>query len=250
MIIGIINHKGGVGKTTTTINLGKALALTGKKVLLIDLDPQANLSQWLNQENAQHSIFEAIMEASAMPIMNIGERMDFVPSSLQLAKAEVSLHSEPDGYFRLRTCLEDVENKYDYVLIDCPPSLGLLTSNALIAANSVLVPVQTQFLASKGLETIEEAINKIRRSLNRNLTLLGILFTQTNRTILSQSIRELVGTAYEGQVFSTLIRQNIALAESSAHNQSIFEYAPNSNGAEDYLALAQEIITSYTDRHE
>lgn len=244
MVIGIVNHKGGVGKTTTTINLGKALSLEGKKVLLIDLDPQANLSQWLNTENPTHSVFDAIIDSVPLPIHSLGEHIDFVPSSLKLAKAEVNLHSEPDGYFRLRTCLENIQSQYDFILIDCPPSLGLLTSNALIASTHVLVPVQTQFLASKGLETIEEAIQKIRRSLNKELKLLGILFTQTNRTVLSQSIRELVGTAYEGEVFATLIRQNIALAEASAHNQSIFEYAPNSHGAEDYHALAKEILTS------
>ena len=240
-IIAVVNHKGGVGKTTTTLNLGKALSLQGKKVLLIDLDPQANLSQSVGIEKPQRSIYEALEESSFLPIDQLSPTLSLSPSSLALSKAEMNLHTEPDGYFRLRSVLENVTD-FDIILIDCPPSLGVLSSNALIAATDILIPVQSQFLATKGLETIEELVFKIKRNLNKTLSLLGILMTQTNRTVLSQSVKEMVGANYGDKVFKTFIRQNIALAEASVGQKDIFDYAPESHGAEDYKNLSSEIL--------
>ncbi len=240
-IIAVVNHKGGVGKTTTTLNLGKALSLQGKKVLLIDIDPQANLSQSVGLEKTQRSVYEALEESANLPIYPLSPFLALSPSSLALSKAEMNLHTEPDGYFRLKAVLEEI-NHYDFILVDCPPSLGVLCSNALIAATDILIPEQSQFLATKGLETIDELIFKIKRNLNKKLSLLGILLTQTNRTVLSQSVKEMVGTTYGDKVFKTFIRQNIALAEASVGQKDVFDYAPDSNGAEDYKNLALEVL--------
>ena len=195
-IIAIVNHKGGVGKTTTTLNLGKALSLQGKKVLLIDIDPQANMSQWMGVEKPEKSVYEALELSQDLPVYELNQNLFLSPSSLSLSKAEMNLHIEPDGYFRLKASLENISQNYDFVFIDCPPSLGVLCSNALIAATHILIPVQSHFLATKGLETIDELIFKIKRNLNKNLSLLGILMTQTTRTILSQSVRDMVGASY------------------------------------------------------
>ncbi len=242
-IIAVVNHKGGVGKTTTTLNLGKALSLQKKKVLVIDIDPQANLSQSLGVEDPERSIYHSITERSALPILPIGKSFDLVPSSLDLSGAEVKLISEVNGYFRLREALEPIKDNYDFILIDCPPSLGVLTINALIASLEVIVVIQSQYLAIKGLNTIMDLIDELRRNLNSNLKIKGMLLTQVNRTVVSRTIVETVEGAHQEKVFQTQIRQNVSLIEASTVGEDIFTYDANSNGAKDYQKLAKEILS-------
>ncbi|WP_020528080.1 ParA family protein [Flexithrix dorotheae] len=241
-IIAVVNHKGGVGKTTTTLNLGKALALAGKKVLLVDMDPQTNLSQSLGIEEQEDSIFNSLCDQTSLPIITIDKNFDLVPSDLELTTAEIKLQADVNGYFKLRKLLKEVSSKYDFIFIDCPPSLGILTINSLIAAKEIIICVQSQFLAVKGLNTILDLVESLKENHNPNLEIAGMLLTQTNNTVLSKSIIDSVKGTYKGKVFKTVIRQNIALPESSSTGQDIFTYDPECNGAKDYLALSKEFL--------
>lgn len=240
-IIAMVNHKGGVGKTTTTLHLGKALSMLGKKVLIIDSDPQANLSQSLKIEDPKKEIYHALCEKEKLPIQNISKDFDIVPASLALSGAELKLIGDINGYFRLKESLQALKTTYDYILIDCPPSLGILTVNALIAATEIMLIVQSQYLAIKGLQTIMELIDELRKNLNQHLKIGGLLLTQVNRTIVSKNIVEAVQAQHEEKVFKTVIRQNVAIVEASTMGQDIFSYAPESMAAEDYANLAKEI---------
>ena len=240
--IAVVNHKGGVGKTTTTLNLGKALSLLGQKVLIVDIDPQANLSQSLKIEDPERSVYHSITERSPVPIQEVTEDLHIVPASLDLSSAEVKLIAEVNGYFRLKEGLESVQDNYSFILIDCPPSLGILTINALIAASEVIIVVQSQYLAIKGLSTVMDLIEELRKNLNNKLKIMGLLLTQINRTVVSKSIVESVQGNYEDEVFQTQIRQNVALVEASTVGQDIFDYDENSNAAQDYMSLAKEIL--------
>lgn len=241
-VISLINHKGGVGKTTTTLNLGKALSLKKQKVLIIDIDPQANLSQATGVEEPEQSIYHLICENAEMPTVKISKNLDLLPADLDLSEAELRLQSDVNGYFVLRKAIESVREKYDYILIDCPPSLGILTLNALIASEKVVVVVQAEYLAVKGLQTIFNLIEKLKENLNTELDILGMLITQINHTVFRKSIADTVKSLYEGKVLETKIRQNITLAEASAAGQDIFTFDDKCAGAEDYKALAKEII--------
>lgn len=241
-IISLINHKGGVGKTTSTLNLGKALSLEGQRVLVVDIDPQANLSQATGIEEPEVNIYQAICGEAELPIINLGENFDIVPADLDLSEAELRLQSDVNGYFILRKILDKISDKYDFILIDCPPSLGVLTLNALIASDYVIVIVQSEYLAVKGLQTIFNLIEKLKENLNTELAILGMLITQTNHTVFRKSIAETVRGLYEGRVFETTIRQNITLAEASAAGRDVFEFDNKCNGAEDYAKLAKEIL--------
>lgn len=241
-IISIINHKGGVGKTTTTLNLGKAFSLKGKRVLIIDNDPQANLSQSLGFEENEKNLYHAMCEDAELPIISIAENYDLVPADLDLSEAELRLQSDVNGYFTLRKLLSTHVDHYDYVLIDCPPSLGILTLNALIASDRAIVVVQSEYLAVKGLQTIFNLVGKIQENLNSKLEILGMLLTQINRTVFRKSIASTVRDLYENKVFDTTIRQNITLAEASAQGMDIFTFDTNCFGAQDYMSLADEIL--------
>lgn len=241
-IISLINHKGGVGKTTSTLNLGKALSLKKKRVLIIDIDPQANLSQSVGVEEPERSIFHTLCENAELPAISLSEKFDIVPADLELSEAELRLQSDVNGYFVLKKALKPVEDKYDYILIDCPPSLGILTLNALIASTKVIVVVQSEYLAVKGLQTIFNLIEKLKENLNTELEILGMLLTQLNRTVFRKSIADTVKEIYKGKVFQTAITQNITLAEASAAGQDIFSFDSKSSGAKDYLTLAQEVL--------
>ncbi|NJO00281.1 MAG: ParA family protein [Bacteroidia bacterium] len=241
-IIAVVNHKGGVGKTTTTLNLGRALSLQKKKVLIIDTDPQANLSQSVGIEDTDKNIYHALCEKETLPVLNIAPGFDLVPASLDLSGAEVKLISELNGYFRLKEALAPVVEQYDFILIDCPPSLGILTINALIAADKIMIIIQAQYLAIKGLNTILDTVEELRRNLNSRLTVMGMLLTQVNRTVVSKTITESIRDTHHEKVFNTVIRQSVSLIEASTTGQDIFSYDRNSHGAEDYLNLAKEIL--------
>jgi len=241
-IIALVNHKGGVGKTTTTLNLGKALSMQKKKVLLVDIDPQSNLSQSVGIEDAEKNIYHVLCEKAKLPIHKLAKGFDLIPAGLDLSGAEMKLMSDINGYFRLREALESVSEKYDYILIDCPPSLGVLTVNALMAASEIMVIIQSQYLAIKGLQTIMELVGELRKNLNTKLRVLGMLLTQVNRTVVSKAIVENVQREHQEKVFKTTIRQNVKITEASTMSQDIFTYDDACMGAEDYLALAKEIL--------
>lgn len=241
-IISILNHKGGTGKTTTTQNLGKALNTLGYRVLLIDLDAQANLSQSMGVEEESETISEVFgQKLQQLPIKKISESFHLVPASLDLSAVEPGMYSNINSYFLLKTLLDRVKSDYDFILIDCPPSLGIFTQNALIASNSVLITVQAQFLALKGLDTVHNLITSVREKLNQSISIQGLVVTQTNHTKLSKDIVSSLKETFKDKVYRTTIRQNVAIAEASANRKDIFSYSPESYGATDYMNLAKEI---------
>ncbi len=242
-IISILNHKGGTSKTTTSLNLGAAFARLERKVLLVDLDPQANLSQSLGVEDESNTIaqvFEKKLEQ--LPIKQITDLLHLVPASLDLSAIEPGMYSNINSYFFLKGQLEKIKSNYDFVLVDCPPSLGIFTQNALIASTDVLITVQAQYLALKGLDTVNSLIATVREKLNDRISVLGLLLTQTNHTRISKDIAQSLRTTFKEKVFNTTIRQNVAIAEASANRKDIFSYSPESFGAIDYMNLAKEIL--------
>lgn len=241
-IITISNHKGGVGKTTSALNIGAGLASLGKTVLLIDLDPQANLSQSLGIREPEETVYGSIRGDYPLTPVQIADRLDLVPSTLDLSGAEIELSSETGREYILRELLEPLRDRYDYILIDSPPSLGLLTINALTASQEVFIPLQAQYLALQGLSKLIEVIDKIQKRLNKSLRIGGVFITQyDNRKVLNRNVVETIEAHFEGKVFKTRIRDNVALAEAPTAGLDIFRYAPKSYGAEDYLALSEEI---------
>ncbi|MFN9998297.1 MAG: ParA family protein [bacterium] len=243
-IISISNHKGGVGKTTTTINLGAGLSLMRYRVLLIDLDPQANLSQSLGITNPSETIYDRLVRRSAVrpQLVNVNN-MDVIPSTLDLSAAETELAGEPGREFILREFLTDFRRLYDFILIDCPPSLGLLTINSLTASDEVIIPIQAEYLAIQGLSKLREVIIKIQSRLNENLKVTGVLITQYDRRkVLHKTIESTIKKTYIGKIFDSRIRDNISIAEAQLNNVDIFRYNKNSHGAEDYTGLCNEVI--------
>lgn len=242
-IISILNHKGGTGKTTTTLNLGKAFEILGKEVLLVDLDPQSNLSQSLGIEEEDHTITQLFKQTiDELPIHELSDHFHIVPASLDLSAVEPTLYSNINSYFHLKGYLERVRKRYDYILIDCPPSLGVLTQNALIASDKVIVTVQPQYLSLKGLDTVYGLVHSISKRLNPEISILGLVITQSNNTRLSKDTIELLNKSFQQKVYQSVIRQSVALAEASTYQKDIFSYSPQSNGAIDYMNLAKEIL--------
>lgn len=243
-IISILNHKGGVGKTTTTASLAAALHLKKQKVLVIDLDPQANLTQSLGHSTEEReTIYGALRGQYPLPIMEHRKHFDIVLSTLDLSAAEIELSSEAGREYILRELVEHVKGHYNYILIDCPPSLGLLTLNALSASTSVLIPVQAQYLAIQGMTKLFNVITKVQQRLNKSLTVEGILITQYDkRIVLNRDIFSSIQENFPQKVFSTAIRTNIALAEAPAGGIDIFEYNSKSTGAQDYMSLCDELL--------
>jgi chromosome partitioning protein len=242
-VLSISNHKGGVGKTTSAINIGAALNMLGKKVLLIDLDPQANLSQSLGLINQEKTIYGALKGEYKLQPVSVLKGLDIIPSTLDLSGAEIELSSEPGREYILKELIENVRSSYDYIIIDSPPSLGLLTINSFTAADEIIIPLQAQFLAMQGLAKLVEVVEKIKSRLNKGLKIGGVFITQYDgRKVLNRDVVETINAHFKSEVFKTKIRDNIALAEAPAQGMDIFRYNAKSNGAEDYMDLAKEII--------
>ncbi len=243
-IIAIAMHKGGVGKTTSAVNISSGLAINKKRTLLIDLDPQSNASVSFNIANPDRDIYGALKNKYDLPIIKIKDNLDIVPASLDLSAAEVELITEVGREVLLKRKLEKIYNNYDYILIDCPPSLGLLTLNALVAADSVLIPLQAQYLALHGMTKLMDIINKVKLSgLNSSLSIEGLFLTlYDDRQVLNKTILKTIRNNFQGNIFKTNIRKNIALAEAPYKGMDIFTYDGTSNGAKDYYNLVNEIL--------
>lgn len=245
-VISISNHKGGVGKTTTAINIGAGLNKLGKRVLLIDLDAQANLSQSLGliDNEERQNIYGAIIgEYKLTEVVSIVKGLDVIPSTLDLSGAEIELSGEAGREYILREVIEPLKKSYDYIIIDTAPSLSLLTINSFVASDEIFIPLQAQYLALQGLTKLLEVVTKIQRRLNKDLKVGGVIVTQyDNRKVLNRDVVETIRAHFKSEVFKTMIRDNVALAEAPANQLDIFRYQPKSYGAEDYLALCKEII--------
>ncbi len=245
-IICLSNHKGGVGKTCSTCNIGAGFARAGKKTLLVDLDPQANLSLSLGLTDVEKSIYLVLLGQIPVEeaIYNVTENLDIIPANLDLAGAEIELSSEAGREVILKECLSSIEGEYDYILIDCAPSLGLLTTNALTASNEVYIPLQAQYLSLQGISKLTTIIEKIQRRLNKKLKIGGIFITQYDaRKVLNRDIAENIDKYFENIVLKTRIRDNVTLAEAPGKGQDVFRYNPKSYGALDYEALCEELLT-------
>lgn len=241
-VIAVSNHKGGVGKTTSVVNLGAALAASGSRVLVVDLDPQANLTISLSGNAEECDVYRCLTRGEALKPQQIQPGYDLLPTTLDLSGAEVELASEVGREYILKELLEPVQKAYDYILIDCPPSLGLLTVNAFCSADYILIPIQAQYLALQGLTKLQQVITKIQERLNKKLTLLGVFLTQYDkRKVLHREIAEALGASMKQHLLEVVIRDNISLAEAPLQGSSIFNYAPQSPGAQDYKALSEEI---------
>lgn len=243
-VVAVSNHKGGVGKTTSTVNIGAGLTqkVLGKRVLLIDLDPQANLSQSLGVQSSERTIYGALKGQYALEPIHVTELLHVVPSTLDLSGAEIELSSETGREYILKDLIEPLKRKYDYIFIDCPPSLGLLTINALTAADQIFIPLQTEYLALQGLTKLMEVVEKIKIRLNRKLSLGGVILTQYDaRKTLNRDVATSVEEHFKKKVFKTRIRDNVSLAEAPSRGMNIFSYASKSMGAKDYSELSKEV---------
>jgi chromosome partitioning protein len=241
-IISVVNHKGGVGKTTTTLNLGRALARLNYRVLLIDMDSQGNLSQALGIDEPDKQVVHALLRNEPLPIINIGDRYDLAPSDLELAYADLELVQVVGGVNQLRNALAPLRSQYDYILIDCPPALNIFTNSALVASHSCLVTLQPEASALKGINSLLDRITQVRDRINFELTIEGIVLTMVDRRLkIHRDMIDYVHANLDNfRIFKTEIRQNVTLKESQVAQRDIFTYAKDSHGAQDYFKLAQE----------
>ena len=243
MIISISNHKGGVGKTTSTINIGAALHKLGHKVLIVDLDAQANLTHSLGLENEEKNIYKPLTEQVEITPLQYKENCDIIASTLDMSAIDIELSGEAGREFILKERLSKIKDKYDYILLDTPPSLGLLTINAFTASDKILIPLQAEYLALQGLKKLSDVIVKVQSRLNQNLELAGVFLTQfDSRKVLNREINTMVNNYFKDKTLQTKIRDNVSLAEAPVNKMDIFSYDDKSNGAKDYKDLTKEIL--------
>lgn len=240
-IISIVNHKGGVGKTTSVSSLGVALARMGKRVLLVDLDAQGNLTDTLTKTPGDRSIYDSLRTLETLPVVNIREGLDLCPSSIDLVSMDLELADKREREYRLSQLLQGLD--YEYILLDCPPSLGLLTINALTASTKVIIPLTPEALPAKGLGTLLDIIERTKETLNPRLSLGGILITRYNRRKINRLVEETLRETFGDSVFKTKIRENVDISESPLQGMDIYSYSPNSIGAKDYESLALEVVS-------
>lgn len=244
-IIALVNQKGGVGKTTSTINIGAGLCEAGKRVLLVDIDPQGNLSVSVGLEAyaLEHTVFEVLKGEANIRDAIVKRGYDVLPADIRLSGADVELGGIPGREMLLREVLADIERDYDYILIDCPPSLGLITLNGLTAAREIFIPLQAEFLALNGMAQLLNTVKAVQKRLNPQIRVTGIITTlYDSRKNLNKEVLQKIRQYFPGITFATLIRDNVSLAEAPSYGQNIYEYKPDSKGAEDYTALCAEIL--------
>lgn len=249
MIIAIANQKGGVGKTTTALNISSAFAIIGKRTLLVDTDPQAHstISSVKELSQADKSLYDVLIDNNVkiedIIIQSTIPGLDIAISRISMAKLEPALLGQIDGHFRLKDNIENIKKKYDYIIIDTPPTLGLITLNALVASTHILIPIQSSYLCLEGTDDLLETIEKVRRIANPKLQIIGVLVTlHDRRTNISKDAADRVKRVFGKKIFSTMITKSVKLEESPAYKESIFTYAPRSTGAFQYKKLVEEII--------
>lgn len=242
-IISFANHKGGVAKTTSVSSLGVALSKMGRRVLLVDLDPQTNLTDILTKETRPRTLYNSLRDLQDLPIIQIREGLDLCPSSIDLVSMDIELANLPDRDQRLSKLLRPLD--YDYILLDCPPGLGVLTINALSASDKVIIPLTPEALPAKGLGTLLNIIDLVKRNSNPDLELGGVLITRYNRRKINRLVEETLRESFGDKVFKTKIRENVDLSESPLEGKDIFTYSPDSIGSKDYWDLATEIESNW-----
>ena len=238
----IANHKGGVGKTTSSINISAGLVKKGKNVLIIDTDPQSNLTESFGIFDPVKDLYLSFSKGDPLPIINVKKNLSIVPNSLNFSGIELEIAGRMPREIILKELMTGLDKTYDYCIIDCPPSLGLITLNALVAADEVYIPMEAEFLAYRGIDSIVGIINLVKKHFNPELMIKGVFFTKYNeQRILTKEIKNQIKGYFGDNLMKTTIRVNVALAEAQSSGKDIFEYDPNSNGAKDYMSLVNEI---------
>lgn len=248
-IIAFTNQKGGVGKTTSVLNIGAGLVAHGKKVLLIDLDPQGNLTQSLLPAPPQNTVFTVLLEECELQegVMALGNGLSLIPCNAKFANFERQFAADANSQYVLTDLVEDIKETYpgefDYIIMDTPPALGLITLNALVAAKEIYVPMNSQEFSLTGLKAVMEVVTRVKKRVNKELKVSGLFFTQHNpRKYISRNMAETLNEDYPGLLMETYVRKNVALEESPSLRQDVFKYDPDSNGAKDYMQLTKEIM--------